>query len=54
MLLCLLVLQKTLNKRGHVASLSTVNFGTSALSLFSTCDPTFPWDIFNCYSEISA
>ena len=43
MLLCLLVLQNTLRRRGQVASLSTVYLGASGRSFLSTWDPTFAW-----------
>ena len=46
MLLCLLVLQNTLSRRGQVVSLSTVNLAESILSFLSTWDPTLPCDIF--------
>ena len=45
MLLCLLVLQKTLSRRGQVDSLSTVNLAESPLSFLSTWEPTLPCDI---------
>ena len=43
MLLCLLVLQNTLSRRGQVASLSTEYLGASGRSFLSTWEPTFPW-----------